>query len=404
MIKVEQPRTASLELFYNGVNATEDFSSKAEAFTYTDIASGEADTISITVNNKSGQWLNNFMPEDGDYIDVKIIVENWDSEGDNRSLLCGKFDIDDFKASGYMETSSLGGITIPIQTDINVTAKTRTYNKTTTKTILSDVCTAAGISLVYESEDYSVEELEQSNQTDLDFAYSLCKTYGLALKLYDSKMVVYDQTVYENKPAAYTIHKEDMQTYSYIKTKSKLYDSVQIQYANPKSNKTLTYAYTIPGCSGKRTLYINEQADTYEDAERKAKSQLWENIRSAVKLTMKVKGDTKHIAAQNIQIEGMGKANGKYFIDRVTHSKNAKSVYTCSIEAHLCPMSCTEAAQQEEKNGNLYTVVKGDCLWNIAKKFYGDGTKYTVIYDANKGIIKNPSLIYPGQVLTIPPN
>lgn len=50
-----------------------------------------------------------------------------------------------------------------------------------------------------------------------------------------------------------------------------------------------------------------------------------------------------------------------------------------------------------------YTVVKGDCLWNIAKKFYGNGSKYTVIYNANKSVIGgNPNLIYPGQVLTIP--
>lgn len=50
-----------------------------------------------------------------------------------------------------------------------------------------------------------------------------------------------------------------------------------------------------------------------------------------------------------------------------------------------------------------YTVKKGDCLWNIAKKFYGNGAKYTVIYNANKSVIGgNPNLIYAGQVLTIP--
>ena len=49
-----------------------------------------------------------------------------------------------------------------------------------------------------------------------------------------------------------------------------------------------------------------------------------------------------------------------------------------------------------------YTVKKGDCLWNIAKKYYGNGAQYTKIYNANKGKIKNPNLIYPGQVLTIP--
>lgn len=50
-----------------------------------------------------------------------------------------------------------------------------------------------------------------------------------------------------------------------------------------------------------------------------------------------------------------------------------------------------------------YTVAKGDCLWNIAKKFYGDGGKYTIIYNANQDTIgSNPNKIYSGQVLTIP--
>lgn len=49
-----------------------------------------------------------------------------------------------------------------------------------------------------------------------------------------------------------------------------------------------------------------------------------------------------------------------------------------------------------------YTVKSGDCLWNIAKKYYGNGAQYTKIYNANTGKIKNPNLIYPGQVLTIP--
>ena len=50
-----------------------------------------------------------------------------------------------------------------------------------------------------------------------------------------------------------------------------------------------------------------------------------------------------------------------------------------------------------------YTVKSGDCLFNIAKKFYGSGSQYIKIYNANKKLIGgNPNLIYPGQVLTIP--
>lgn len=48
----------------------------------------------------------------------------------------------------------------------------------------------------------------------------------------------------------------------------------------------------------------------------------------------------------------------------------------------------------------MYTVKKGDTLWGIAKKYYGNGSKYTVIQKANK--ISNPNLIYVGQRLSIP--
>lgn len=61
-----------------------------------------------------------------------------------------------------------------------------------------------------------------------------------------------------------------------------------------------------------------------------------------------------------------------------------------------------ETKSAESSSGKTYTVVKGDCLWNIAKKFYGNGSQYTKIYNANKDKIKNPNLIYVGQVLTIP--
>ena len=49
-----------------------------------------------------------------------------------------------------------------------------------------------------------------------------------------------------------------------------------------------------------------------------------------------------------------------------------------------------------------YTVVTGDSLSKIAKRTYGDATRWRAIYELNKDIIKNPDLIFPGQVLTLP--
>ena len=50
--------------------------------------------------------------------------------------------------------------------------------------------------------------------------------------------------------------------------------------------------------------------------------------------------------------------------------------------------------------GDSYTVVAGDCLWNIAYKLYGTGTLYTKLAEANK--IADPYIIYIGQILTVP--
>ena len=49
-----------------------------------------------------------------------------------------------------------------------------------------------------------------------------------------------------------------------------------------------------------------------------------------------------------------------------------------------------------------YTVVSGDCLWKIARKLYGTGTRWKEIYEVNRQIIRSPQRIYAGQVLTIP--
>jgi nucleoid-associated protein YgaU len=50
-----------------------------------------------------------------------------------------------------------------------------------------------------------------------------------------------------------------------------------------------------------------------------------------------------------------------------------------------------------------YIVQPGNSLWRIARRSYGSGPRYTVIYQANREQIRNPDLIYPGQVFTLPP-
>lgn len=58
-------------------------------------------------------------------------------------------------------------------------------------------------------------------------------------------------------------------------------------------------------------------------------------------------------------------------------------------------------SQTGAASAKTYQVQAGDCLWSIAERYYGSGSQYKRLAAANPAI-KNPNLIYPGQVLTIP--
>jgi len=61
-----------------------------------------------------------------------------------------------------------------------------------------------------------------------------------------------------------------------------------------------------------------------------------------------------------------------------------------------------ESSPAPKTQPKTYTVKKGDTLWGIAKKYYGNGSLYPKVFEANKGILKNPNIIQIGQVLTLP--
>ncbi len=58
--------------------------------------------------------------------------------------------------------------------------------------------------------------------------------------------------------------------------------------------------------------------------------------------------------------------------------------------------------EEPEEKAEIYEIVSGDTLGAIAKRYYGNASKYTKIFEANKDIISDPNKIYPGQKIRIP--
>jgi hypothetical protein len=66
------------------------------------------------------------------------------------------------------------------------------------------------------------------------------------------------------------------------------------------------------------------------------------------------------------------------------------------------PFERVVVAPVSSTDGRRLHIVRGDNLWNIAQAHYGAGWRHTVIFAANKDQVKNPDLIYPGQILSLP--
>lgn len=89
--------------------------------------------------------------------------------------------------------------------------------------------------------------------------------------------------------------------------------------------------------------------------------------------------------------------------------KEYKSYGTKIMTFSILPDQTVPVTAQAEEDREVspptaktYTVVKGDCLWNIAKKQLGNGSRWQEIYNLNRDKVSNPNRIYPGQVLTMP--
>jgi LysM repeat protein len=124
--------------------------------------------------------------------------------------------------------------------------------------------------------------------------------------------------------------------------------------------------------------------------------------------------DRLYSAKQNAQAEnfilgGYRIGDNPYVITEITQTyqllaSDGRPIKLCFNLISTIPSAATNAVEAAPavSSSDTYTVVKGDTLWAIAKKYYGSGSQYTRIYNANKDKISNPNKIYPGQVLTIP--
>jgi nucleoid-associated protein YgaU len=114
--------------------------------------------------------------------------------------------------------------------------------------------------------------------------------------------------------------------------------------------------------------------------------------------------EQQHLGLQNLQVSFDG-ASGKVTLTGIAPSQEAseKAALCCGNVQHVASVDNQLTLMLAETPAQFHDVAKGDTLSAIAKRYYGDASKYTVIFEANKPMLAHPDKIYPGQKLRIPP-
>ena len=347
------PRQANVSLLYNGANASGQIAPYLASFQYTDVASGSSDKISIQINDRDHKWIGAWFPQKGDLLQPTIQTFNWWADGQNSRFPCGTFRVDDFSFAGGPIRLSLDAVAVPADNSgFKATKRTETYEKTTLQEIGQAIADRSGISLFFDANDIAIQKVEQNNQNDCEFYCGLVEKFGLALKIYNSRIVVFSEGIYEAKKAKAVLTPADFEPgWSWNTQTTGTYTGVKYQYTNSDKNKT----FTVTAGGGDRILECNEPADNLTEATAIALAALNKANRGMTTMSITMMAMPGLIASDCVEIRGLKRLSGKYFIEQITHSLG--SGYKMALELRLVEPLITEASSiscdfEKEKQGS----------------------------------------------------
>lgn len=411
-----KPRRIKTDILYNGADANRDISDVLSEFDFTD-STEESDSVSLTLGDREKKWSGAFMPVNGDRLQAAIVMEDWDGRGKGRSVRCGEFVVDSYRIQAPPQKVVIEGVSAPVDRDFKDTERTQTWEQATIRQIAAEFAARYGLSLIYDAaQDITLEREEQNGKTDSAYLKELCGRYGLGLKVYSSQLVIWSYEEYEARAAAACIWPEMTAKWSYRGSIQGTYTGAQVSYSDPGKGETLT---AFVGQEG-RILNVNQKAESAADAERIGRYAVQKANRKEITAEVTLCPDIalQVAAAQTVELAGFGRIDGRYFVTCVNHRLSANGEYQINLSMYrIANMQEEGKAAQEVQSvgGEAYTVESGDTLWELARFFYGDATRYTVIYNANREVIEAEARrrgkessnggywIFPGTELQIPP-
>lgn len=329
-------RRTIVALEYAGVDITEDIEEDLLSFSYTDNASGAADDVSITLEDKTKKWIQYWMPQKGDIVKPEIQVINQKNENQMDLMPCGVFTIDQPEFNGKPRTLTLNAISIPGNGNFMSVKRTKGWRNITLKKIAEEIVVRYGIDLYFESDhNPTFTEVEQTDTPDAGFLQEICEKEGLAFKVSDSKIVIFDEAMYEKQDPVerYSEIASDLLNYSFRSTYTDTaYAGCNVKYYDPELGKQIEYLFALKEIDPEKdkVYQLNARVKTGQEAKILAQKTLRKLNKHENTCRLTVVGNPRVLASSCIELTDFGMFSGKYYIERAIH--RVESGYVTEIE------------------------------------------------------------------------
>lgn len=260
-------------------------------------------------------------------VDACIVYRNPTGDGRDELLDCGTFELDAVELQGPPNVVTLSCTSLPVQSSLRRTEKSRAWERCTLKQIARDLCEGGTELLYLSSENPAYERVEQYKESDLSLLSRLSKQAGLGFKAAGRSLIIYDKTEREDSESVLTLKKGEGQYLSYrlsVDTAGTEYQACRVSYQDPKTGAVIegiakTDTYNEADENNCR-LELSVKVSTSEEAKRVAREQLKLYNSYAKTAEFTLCGTPSLVAGVAVGLDGWGVWDGKYIVSEATHS------------------------------------------------------------------------------------
>lgn len=336
-------RRSKLLMWFDGVNISDDIAPYFLTATYTDNDDGVSDDLQVTLQDRDKIWMKSWLNEmvnaaagDALKIRAKIWINYWNGYDVEEFLDCGEFELDSVSLSGPPNTVTIKACSLPFTSQIRQTKKSKAWENYSLSAILAEIAGANGMGYFFDTpNDPFYDRVEQSKTSDITFLQRLCTNAGLNIKATKGKLVIYDQSDYEQRPVVIEADYRDTSFTKWkldTKTADTKYASCRVSYVEPATGACIEYtAYTEDYDEDAKT---NQQLELYAKvgSVAEAKTMAEKHLRLHNKFSKTVQfthtGHVWYVAGVGIRVKGYGFWDGRYICTQAMHTINENGFTT----------------------------------------------------------------------------